>query len=49
MSKKNKNNQGPFDDVEFSQELADTNDKEAMERMDAADSRANKRQKKRNK
>lgn len=43
MSKKQ---QGPYDEVEFSQELADQEDKEAMKRMDAADERATEENKK---
>ncbi|MDT8861586.1 YfhD family protein [Alkalihalobacillus sp. MEB130] len=38
MSKKNP--QGQFDEVEYSEELADAEDKEAMERMEQADKRA---------
>lgn len=48
MGKKNKKakQQGPADEVEFSQELADADDKEAMARMNEADKRAAKRKKK---
>lgn len=44
MAKKNKQ-RGQFDEVEYSEELADSDDKEAMERMDAADNRTKKKQK----
>jgi len=37
---------GKFDEVEYAEELADTEDKEAMARMEAADNRASKNQKK---
>ncbi|WP_084138725.1 YfhD family protein [Halalkalibacter okhensis] len=43
----NKNNpQGQYDEVEYSEELADTKDKEAMTRMEQADKRAQKRNRK---
>jgi hypothetical protein len=45
MSNKN-GPQGKYDEVEYSEELADTEDKEAMQRMDAADRRAKTKQKK---
>ncbi|WP_332628829.1 YfhD family protein [Halalkalibacter flavus] len=44
MSKKNQ--QGKYDDVEYSEELADAEDKEAMARMEQADKRAQKKQRK---
>ncbi|MDV2686208.1 YfhD family protein [Alkalihalophilus sp. As8PL] len=44
--KKNENKQyqqqGPYDDVEYSAEVADAEDKEAMARMNEADKRAEK-------
>ncbi|WP_081727555.1 YfhD family protein [Halalkalibacter wakoensis] len=44
MSKNNP--QGQYDEVEYSEELADAKDKEAMARMDQADERAQKKQEK---
>ncbi|ARK30593.1 YfhD family protein [Halalkalibacter krulwichiae] len=46
---KKKKIQGKFDDVEYSEELADSEDQEAMARMEAADQRATKGRKKKNK
>ncbi|WP_088103569.1 YfhD family protein [Halalkalibacter urbisdiaboli] len=46
MGKKKKKQLGANDEVEFSRELADQDDLEAMERMDEADNRAAKRKKK---
>ncbi|WP_332695040.1 YfhD family protein [Halalkalibacter lacteus] len=46
MAKKNKQ-QGQYDEVEYSEELADAEDKEAMDRMKQADERAKKSPKKR--
>ncbi|WP_227938253.1 YfhD family protein [Alkalihalobacillus deserti] len=43
---KKKGLQGNYDEVEYSEELADSDDKEAMARMDAADKRTKKKQKK---
>ncbi|MFC0562471.1 YfhD family protein [Halalkalibacter alkalisediminis] len=45
MGKKNVQ-KGKFDEVEYSEELADAEDKEAMARMEASDNRATKKQKK---
>jgi hypothetical protein len=38
--------QGPYDDVEYSAEVADAQDKEAMARMNEADNRAKQEKKK---
>ncbi|MFC0472398.1 YfhD family protein [Halalkalibacter kiskunsagensis] len=46
MAKKNMQ-QGQYDEVEYSEELADAEDKEAMERMKEADERAQKSKQKR--
>jgi hypothetical protein len=46
MAKKNMQ-KGQYDEVEYSEELADAEDKEAMARMKQADERAQKKQKKR--
>ncbi|WP_100371866.1 YfhD family protein [Bacillus sp. FJAT-45037] len=40
MKKNQKQNHGQYDDIEFSQEVADAADQEAMKRMQAADKRA---------
>ncbi|TWI55871.1 YfhD family protein [Halalkalibacter nanhaiisediminis] len=45
MSDKKVKQQGEFDEVKFSSELADTDDKEAMARMEEADKRAEIKQK----
>lgn len=49
MAKKSKQQQqqGPYDEVEFSEELADGADRDAMARMQAADRRAKPKKKKR--
>ncbi|MCM3713008.1 YfhD family protein [Halalkalibacter oceani] len=49
MAKKPKAQQqkGPYDEVEFSEELADGADRDAMARMQAADDRAKQKKKKR--
>jgi hypothetical protein len=46
MAKKNMQ-KGQYDEVEYSEELADAEDKEAMARMKQADERTQKKQKKR--
>ncbi len=46
MSGKKDIQQGKYDQVEFSNELADANDKEAIARMRAADKRAEMNKKK---
>ncbi|WP_081734290.1 YfhD family protein [Halalkalibacter akibai] len=46
MAAKKNGKQGQYDEIEFSQELADSEDKEAMARMDAADQRVKNKQKK---
>ncbi|MDV2886827.1 YfhD family protein [Alkalihalophilus pseudofirmus] len=44
-SQENMQYQGPYDEVEFSKEFADSEDQEAMARMKEADARASQKKK----